>query len=78
MRSCSETLSFAIDLVSLISVILRLPVTPDIQSSAEKYMFAERRRVVIFQPNWFVDVSYECPILEQLLGECCPIAQTKQ
>ena len=43
------------------------------RSTIVKYFFAERRWMKIFHPNRYVKASYEWPISEQLMGNCCPI-----
>ena len=44
-----------------------------IANSAGDVLFAEGRQMNIFGPNRYVNASHEWPILEQLIGKCCPI-----
>ena len=52
-----------------------LLLRPDFKSSAEGFLCTEWRGVEIFQQNRkaYVNASYEWLILEQFMGECCPI-----
>ena len=58
---------------SRITDIRIIPWLLNFQRYAEEFLFAEWRQMKIFQPNRYVNASYEWPILEQFMGKCCPI-----
>ena len=58
---------------SRITDIRIIPWLLNFQRYAEEFLFAEWRQMKIFQPNRYVNASYEWPILEQFMWKCCPI-----